>query len=143
MPKISVKLQMDGMDGGPQPVTAQDLKELLVSSSECVKVVDVRSPEEFGKRHIVQSVNLPFSASVPPQLAEELHKGTKACSTFSVVFVAQESPDVDDFAAHQLIDLYYKAFTAVPPKGSVRILSGGFSNFNAIFGADSAFVFSS
>lgn len=47
----------------PSQVTIIDAEELLKMQSDGVKVVDVRTPEEFGQGKIPGAVNVPLSGS--------------------------------------------------------------------------------
>lgn len=138
MPKTSIKIEIEELkEVGPENISAEELKDLIVSSSNAVKIIDLRTVEEYKQGHITKSVNIPFTDLQPQQLIAEVHSAGQKSTLFSLVFVSLQSPDIDDYAARQCIALYQQTYNALPPTNSMRILFGGFSNWTALFGTDS------
>lgn len=142
MPKSGVQIQVDHIGGsGPKAIDADELKALLQSEQRSkTKIVDLRTAEEFQKKHIAHSINIPFSDFQPEALAVELHSSSKESNGFSLIFVSLQSPDIDDFAAHQCGESYQQKYNGTPPSDSIRFLSGGFSNWISLFASDPSLV---
>eukprot|EP00796_Vickermania_ingenoplastis_P004472 gene4472-3266_t len=132
--KSAIQIQIDELkEVGPEVISAEDLKDLIVSSSNEIKIIDLRSAEEFQTSHIAKSVNTAYDDLQQPQLVQELHSKK---DKFSIVFVSLQSPDLDDFAARQCISLYQQTYNALPPPQAIKILFGGFSHWISVFGTD-------
>lgn len=135
MPRNSIQIQIEDLKAGePQTITAEELRAIISNRSGNVKIIDLRTAEEFKEGHVQSSINSPFTDFQHQQMAEELKGGV------SVVFVSLQSPDVDEFTARLLITQYQQMCHADPPSGSIKILSGGFSNWQNLFGSDSSLV---
>lgn len=138
MPKTSIQIQIDELkEVGPENISAEELKDLIVSSSNAVKIIDLRTIEEYKQGHIAKSVNVPFTDLQTQELIAEVHSAAQKSTVFSLVFVSLQSPDIDDYAARQCIALYQQTYNALPPPSSMKILFGGFSNWMSLFGTDS------
>lgn len=135
MPKSGVSIEIDHFNGAsPHSISAEELKDIILSDSrDKIKVIDLRSAEEFHKKHIADSINIPFSDLQPDTLRADFHSGAQEGRQPRLVFASSQSPDIDDFAARQWIEGYQQAYGVLPPSDSVCILLGGISNWVSLF----------
>ncbi|CAD2217754.1 hypothetical protein AGDE_03614 [Angomonas deanei] len=133
-----MSLSAEALQLTPQPeeVNAEDLHTLIAqlgAPDAPLLVVDVRSAEEFKKKNIAGSINQPFQELPYAELVERFHTLVQKSPNALIVFVSVESPDLDDLAAREFIEVHSKTLHCPPPAKSVRVLLGGLSHYFSLY----------
>lgn len=65
------------VQGAAEMVSADDVAHWIISKDPSLQLIDVRTPDEFQKYHLSESINIPLSTMLADDNGDILDQGTK------------------------------------------------------------------